>query len=120
MNVDTIFGMLITTVCSFLCAAIFYGIGIWAAKRNDPMHFYSGTTLDPNSISDVTAYNLENAKMWKTFSIQFWLSGLCGALSFLDNRLSTVSIALLIAGCSVGIVWLVRKYHRILKKYLIR
>ena len=120
MNNDTIFGMIIITLCSLLCAAIFYGIGVWAAKREDPMHFYSGTTVDPRSLSDVSAYNLANAKMWKTFSVPFWLCALCSILCFWDKRFSTVSIALLVAGCTVGIVWLVRKYHRIFKEYSIR
>ena len=120
MNADTIVGMIIISLCTLLCAVIFYGIGIWASKRKDPMHFYSGTTVDPQSLSDVTAYNFENAKMWKSFSVPFWLGTLCSVISFWDNRFSAVSIALLIAGSTVGTVWLVWKYQRILKEYSIR
>ena len=120
MNGETIFGMIIMTFCNLLCAGIFYGIGIWASKRKDPMHFYSGTTVDPRTISDIPAYNRENAKMWKLFSLPFWLSTLCSILSLFLPWCSTVSIALMVAGSTVGIVWLVRKYHRICKKYMIR
>lgn len=120
MNGDTIFGMIIITFCSLLCAGIFYGIGIWAARRKDPMHFYSGTSVDPRTISDIPAYNRANAKMWKIFSIPFLLCGLCSILSLFIPWCSTVSIALLVAGCTLGIGWLVSKYHRILKKYTFR
>lgn len=120
MNGDTIFGMVIIAFCSLLCAGIFYGIGVWAAKRKDPMHFYSGTSVDPRTISDVPAYNRENARMWKRFSIPFWLCTLCSILSFWDRSLSTVGIVFLVAGCTVGIGWLIKRYHRILKEYTIR
>ena len=117
MNGDAIFGMIIMAFCNLLCAGIFYGIGVWAARRNDPMHFYSGTTVDPRSISDIPAYNRENAKMWKIFSLPFWLSTICSILSFFVPWLSTVSIVLLIASCTVGIGWLIRKYNSICKRY---
>ena len=117
MNGDTIFGMIIITLCSLLCASIFYGIGVWAAKRKDPMHFYSGTSVDPRSISDIPAYNRANARMWKTFSIPFWLCAVCSILCIWDIRFSTFSIVFLVAGCTVGIGWLIRRYHRILKDY---
>ena len=120
MNGDTIFGMLIITFCSILCAAIFYGIGDWAVKRNDPMHFYSGVAVKPESISDVPAYNRENGRMWKVFSVPFWLSAFCSILSFWDRRFSTISIVLLVAGCTVGSGFLIARYHKILKKYTVR
>ncbi|MBR3973066.1 MAG: hypothetical protein IKJ99_03830 [Oscillospiraceae bacterium] len=108
------------TFCSLLCAIIFYGIGVWARKRKDPMHFYSGVAVDPKIISDIPAYNRENARMWKAFSVPFWLCALCSILTFWDRRFSTVSIALLVVGCTVGSGWLIAKYHRILKKYTLR
>ena len=120
MNGDTIFAMIIIGFCSLLCAGIFYGIGIWAEKRTDPMHFYSGTNVDPRTISDIPAYNGENARMWKLFSVPFWLCVLCSVLCFWDVRFSTVSIVLLVVSCTVGIGWLVARYHRILKKYTVR
>ena len=117
MNGDTILGMIIMTFCNLLCAGTFYGIGVWAAGRKDPMHFYSGTTVDPGTISDIPAYNRENAKMWKTFSLPFWLSGFCAILSLFIPWLSTVSIVLMVAGCTFGIGWLVWKYNSIFKRY---
>ena len=120
MDGERIFGIVLMTFINLMCAGIFYGIGVWAQKRKDPMHFYTGTTVDPKTISDVPAYNRENAIMWKTFSVPFWLSAVGAFGSIWAEFLMKVSIALLTLGCTVGIGWLVWKYHRIHKKYKIR
>ena len=114
MNIDTIIGMIIITACSFLCAAIFYGIGIWASKREDPMHFYSGTTVDPKTVSDIPAYNLENSKMWMIYSVPFWASGV---VSFFHMGAAAVIVTV---ACFPGFLWLIFRYKRICKKYIIR
>ena len=120
MDGERIFGIILMTFVNLLCAGIFYGIGVWAQKRKDPMHFYTGTTVDPKTISDVSSYNLENSKMWKTFSVPFWLCTGCTLGSIWAESLMTVSIVLLCFGCTVGIGWLISKYHKILRKYKIR
>ena len=120
MDGERIFGIILMTFVNLLCAGIFYGIGFWAQKRNDPMHFYTGTTVDPKTISDIPAYNRENAKMWKVFSVPFWLCAGCALGSIWFDVLMIVSIVLLALGCTVGIGWLICKYQKILKKYKIR
>ena len=119
MNSENIFGIIIMIFCNLLCAGSFYAIGIWAAKRKDPMHFYSGTTVDPATISDIPAYNQENAKMWKQYSVPFFLAAAFSAAGFWNSCFQTVGLILLIIGSTLGIGWLVRKYHRILKAYQI-
>ena len=120
MDGERIFGIILMTFVNLMCAGIFYGIGVWAQKRKDPMHFYSGTTVDPKTISDVPAYNRENARLWKQYSIPFWLSAGCAFGSIWVDVLMKVSIALLVFGCTLGGGWLVRRYQRILKTYKIR
>ena len=120
MEGERIFGVILMTFVNLMCAGIFYGIGVWAQKRKDPMHFYSGTTVDPKTISDVPAYNRENSRLWKQYSIPFWLCAGCAFGSIWVEGLMTVSIVLLVLGCTVGIGWLVLKYNRILKAYKIR
>ena len=56
------------------CALLFVGIGIYAQKLEKPMWFWSGSYVDPATISDVKAYNLENARMWYAYSLWFWVS----------------------------------------------
>ena len=76
MDRERIAGIIIMTFVSILCGVMFYGIGIWAMKRKNPMHFYSGTSIDPGTISDIPAYNAENAKLWKQYSVPYFLSGI--------------------------------------------
>ena len=120
MNGEEIFSIILMTFVNLLCAGIFYGIGAWAQSRKDPMHFYSGTTVDPKTISDVPAYNRDNARLWKQYSIPFWLCAVCAFGSIWVEVLMKISIALLVVGCTLGSGWLVWKYSKIHSKYRIR
>ena len=119
MDGERIFGIILMTFVNLMCAGIFYGIGVWAQKRKDPMHFYSGTTVDPRTISDVPAYNRENARLWKQYSIPFWICAACAFGSIWVEVLMKISVALLVVGCTLGGIWLILKYNRILKAYKI-
>ena len=107
-------GLIIWCITIFGCAILFFGIGIYAAKREKPMHFWAGTTVDPSRISDVKAYNKENARMWKIYSLWYFASGIVYFFS------EWIAIALLIASCTVGIVILVATYNKIEKKYKVK
>ena len=104
-------GSIIWFIITFGCAALFYGIGIYAQRLEKPMHFYSGSSVDPAQISDIKAYNKENARMWKLYSLWYVTSGLAEIWS------STLAVILLIAGCAVGLPVLIHTYSKILKKY---
>ena len=93
------------------CALLFVGIGIYAQKLEKPMWFWSGSYVDPATISDVKAYNLENARMWYAYSLWFWVSGFAWIWS------EVVALAAMVLGCTVGIAILVGTYQRIEKKY---
>ena len=96
------------------CALLFVGIGVYAGKLEKPMWFWSGSHVDPAAISDVKAYNRENARMWYGYSLWFWVSGLSWAWSKL------LALAAMVLGCTVGIAILVGTYLRIEKKYTIK
>ena len=117
MNGESIFGCIIMMLCSFGCGFTFIGIGIWAKNSQKPMHFYSGSSVDANTISDIKAYNKENAVMWKTYSVPYIISGLCAVAGLFFNLFSYVAIALIFLAATVGIGWLVCRYHRIQKRY---
>ena len=120
MDGERIFSIILMTFVNLLCAGIFYGIGVWARKRKDPMHFYSGSTVDPKTISDIPAYNRANEKLWKTYSIPFWSCAIFALGSIWVDMLMTVSISVLVLACTVGGVWLVLKYNKIHSTYKIR
>ena len=104
-------GDIIWYVTLFGCAALFVGIGVYARKLEKPMWFWSGTEVDPDTITDVHAYNRENSRMWIWYSVGYWISGLAWIWS------KMLALIVLVLGCSVGILWLVRTYLKIEKKY---
>ena len=114
MDGEKIGGIVIMVFCCVLCGSIFSGMSVWAKKRKDPMHFYSGTTVDPKTVSDIPAYNLENSKMWMIYSVPFWASGV---VSFFHMGAAAVIVTV---ACFPGFLWLVFRYKRISQKYIIR
>lgn len=120
MDREAIAGMVVILVCSWGCGALFYGIGIWAAKKKTPMHFWAGTGLDPKCITDIAAYNRENSRMWKNYSIPYWIAGVFGILGVWHVWFSALCGAVILIAGTAGIAWLIISYKRIEKKYLIK
>ena len=54
-------GNVIWYIVMFGCAALFFGIGIWAQKRKTPMHFWTGVEVRAEEITDIRRYNEANA-----------------------------------------------------------
>ena len=93
------------------CAALFCGIGLYAINTEKAMWFWAGSTVDPSKITDVKAYNRENAQMWFLYSLWYWIAGIAWIWSAIA---ALVTLAL---GCTVGIAILVGTYQKIEKKY---
>ena len=104
-------GIVVWILCVGGAATLFTGIGIYAMHRKDPMWFWAGSTVQPESITDIPAYNRENGWMWIIYSVPFWLGVILG---WRWPKFGGVTIAL---ACTVGIAWLIWRYQRILKKY---
>lgn len=111
MSGEEIFGLIIMVGSCWLCAATISAMGIWGLKRRKPMHFWSGTAVDPKTISDIPAYNRENARMWFVYSGFFWISGI---VSFFHT---IAAMVIMMLACFPGILFLVRQYNRIYSKY---
>ena len=92
-------------------AALFYGIGVFAQKREKPMWFWAGDEVQASDITDIKQYNKENGMMWKQFSVWFWIAGVAEMFS------PVIALIFLILGCTVGIALLVRTFLKIDKKY---
>ena len=120
MNGEEILGSIMMIFCGFGCGALFSWIGGWAASRKDPMHFWTGSTVDPNAITDIPAYNQANSRMWKQYAWLYWLAGICGVLSFLDIRFSVLAGIVISLACTVGIWWLIHTYKKIEKRYKVQ
>lgn len=72
--------ILFAVIC-WMCSLIFWGIAIWAFKRKDPMHFWSGSTVRPEEIRDIPAYNRANGIMWSIYAACLLMAGLVSLFS---------------------------------------
>jgi len=102
--------IIFAAVCG-LCALIFGAIALWASKRQTPMHFWSGTVVRPEEITDITSYNRENAIMWAIYAVSMVVAGIVSLFSVLAGA------ALLVVICTWGVIILINTYKRIHSKY---
>ena len=115
MDGETILGAIVLIFCGFGCGALFYGIGAMALKNRKPAGFWAnGPEIKEEDVSDIPAYNRENARMWKLYSLWFWVSG----LGYFVNAYAAVIV--LVIGSTAGGALLVAQYLRIEKKYRVK
>lgn len=121
MDAESILGSIVLILCGFGCGALFCWMGSWAENRKDPMHFWTGSVVDPKTITDIPAYNKANARMWRRYAVPYWLTGWCGFFGFLNYRITALVGCLLVGIAStVGIIWLIWAYKRIEKQYKVQ
>jgi hypothetical protein len=99
------------SVVALFSALLSVAIGVWALRRKTPMHFWSGTTVEPESISNIKEYNAENAIMWFKYSIPFVISAIVAPFHM------NAAAIIIAVGCTAGIPWLIVTYKIIEKKY---
>lgn len=102
---------IIFAATSFLCSLIFGVIALWAFKRKEPMHFWSGTTVSAEEIRDIPSYNRANGWMWTIYTLCIFVTAI---LSFFSIKIAAI---LLVIICIPGIGVLIFAYNRIYKKY---
>lgn len=96
------------------CAVLFSGIGIYAGNRKDPMWFWTGSTVLPEKVKDIPAYNRANRKMWLLYSIPFWITGITYYWFDIESAI------VMVVACTGGIGWLIWYYSKIEEKYIIK
>lgn len=99
-------------IVTWLCAAVFLGIGLYTLKSKKPMHFYAGTEVKKEEITDVKGYNKANGIMWLTYGVIIFAVGIVGFLGFTD--LCGILTMVVTLG---GVPLLILVYSRIYKKY---
>ncbi|RBP60348.1 hypothetical protein DES36_1164 [Alkalibaculum bacchi] len=105
------FENIIFSVVCWLCSLIFGVIALWAFKRKDPMHFWSGSTVRPEEIADIPSYNRANGLMWAIYTVCMVVTGILSLFSIEAGAILLVII------CVPGIVVLIVAYNRIYNKY---
>lgn len=98
-------------VTCWACSLIFGVIALWAFRRKDPMHFWSGSTIRPEEIRDIPAYNRANGIMWAIYTACMVLTGVLSLFSIM------LGVILLVILCVPGIIVLIVIYKRIYNKY---
>ncbi|MCL2034910.1 MAG: hypothetical protein FWG94_09290 [Oscillospiraceae bacterium] len=94
-----------------LCVLILAAICLWALKRKTPMHFWAGTTVDPEEIADIKSYNKANAVMWFCYCIPFVASMFIAPFSV------GAAAIIMTVGAMGGIPVLIVVYKKIYSKY---
>ncbi|MFV0343374.1 MAG: hypothetical protein ACK5JH_10905 [Anaerocolumna sp.] len=107
MSFDNI---IFATICWF-CSMLFGLIAMWAFKRKSPMHFWSGSTVKTEEITDLTQYNRANGFMWTIYTICMFMTGVVSLFSL------TIGTIMLVNVCVPGLIILIIAYNRIYKKY---
>lgn len=106
-----LFGNIIFATICWLCSLIFGVIALWAFKRKDPMHFWSGSTVKPEEIADIPSYNRANGLMWAIYTLCMVVTGILSLFNIITGAI------LLVVICVPGIVILIVVYNRIYNKY---
>lgn len=101
-------------------AALFFGLGISAKRRKTPANFWAGSTVDPRTVSDVPAYNHENAVMWMVYSIPYWIACVLSVFGIWADWCQIAALVLLTLACFPGLLILIRHYRKIEHKYICR
>jgi len=100
-----------TAIIVCLTSLTFVPIIIWALKRKTPMHFWAGTTIKPEEISDIPAYNRANALMWAAYAIGFFASGIVALFSVI------ACVVVIFVLCFPGIFGLIIAHSMIYRRY---
>jgi len=99
------FANIFSAVICWLCSLIFGGIAIWAYTRKDPMHFWSGSTVRPEEITDIKSYNRANGIMWTVYTLCMVMTGVISLFNIIAGAILLVII------CVPGIAVLVAVYN---------
>ena len=99
------------SVICLLCSLPFGAITIWAFKRKDPMHFWSGSTIKPEEITNIPAYNRANGLMWLIYTICMVVTGIVSLFNIL------IGVILIVITGVPGTIALIIAFNLISKKY---
>lgn len=100
------------TAVSWLCAAVFIGVALYAYRRKTPVNFWSTSAVGGDEIGDITAYNRANAIMWGIYGLIFIVIGVIGSLAYVD-----IAVYLMLTAVFLGIPVLIFTYSRIYNRY---
>lgn len=105
---------IVFVVIVLLCGLVFMGIGIAAFRMKNPIHFWSGSVVKSEEVTDVKAYNKANGWMWLVYGGLFILTAV---VAFYKLTYGGIMLAI---DTVPGLFILMSIYTRIEKKYLVK
>ena len=97
-------------VCGF-CALLFAAVALWAFKRRGPMHFWAGSAVRPEEITDVPAYNRANGILWAVYAA---CMAAVGAVALAHVIAAAILLTIV---CVPGVAVIFVVYKQIYRKY---
>ncbi len=104
---------IVFAICTIGCAVSFFLYGKWIMHQERPVGFWANKPFSAEKIQDVSGYNREYGKLFQGFSVAPGISGLAMLFS-----LEIVSMMILGLWVTAGIVYLIRAYKNVEKKYI--
>ena len=89
-------------------------VAIHDVQRVSPAQFWPWVKIKSEQLTDVKAYNQENCTMWMACAFIFLFNGVIGIF---NRELSAVLMAMLLFP---GSLFLIQRYHRILRRYIVQ
>lgn len=99
---------------NWVCAMVFSLIGFSCFKAGRPVGFWSGISVRKEQVTDVRRYNIANGILWFSYSLIYWIAGIC---SFVNTGIGAIFT---IIGCTAGIVYLLIGYNIIKRKFFVK
>ena len=120
MNGEEIVTLAVMLLTCGGCGVLFFCIGIRAERSGKPFGFWAGQEVSQDSVSDIPAYNRESGRMWKIYSVPYFLS--CGLYlsGVLIPVMEYLAMAVLILAGTLGIGLLIGRYKHIRGKYSVK
>lgn len=108
-------GVVWAVVGAAVCAAVMLLIGISNIKSSKPVGFFSSEPgPDPESLTDVAAWNREHGRIWIVYAIVLVVMGI--VCIFINNGL--VLVAVITVGFLGPVPLMIRRHLRLKTKYL--
>lgn len=118
MDGEKLFSLILILLGGGGSALLCLGLARAAARSEKPFGFWSWKEVKPESVTDIPAYNQENARLWRRYSIPYFTATAAGILGIWFDIGAYLCLALLFLACTLGLWWLISSYRKIEKRYI--
>ena len=95
-------------------------MGIFAVRAEKPAHFWAGTVIDTDRVSDLKGYNCACGIMWKIYAVPYFLAGILSCFGIMDDGYIIAAAIFLFLSFIPGVLILIRHYKKIEEVYIIK